>query len=467
MILHTKTIKKNAVIASATQMAKLYSQAISTFRTIYSSKVVTIAEKNALPAIHDFHNKNAIPLPATLTIILGNKIAEIGEGEKVSLYSPYPFPWRKETGGLTDEFSKKAWAYIEKNKTQPYSEIINENNSKFMRYAIADIMRPSCVACHNSHIDSPKTDWKPGDIRGILDIKIPLDNILSSTKNDLTFTILIYTALAILGLIGLIFEISKHKNETKQLAHAVKERTIELEQEKGIAIKANNAKTEFLSRMSHELRTPLHAVIGFSQLLKLDAKTGSQKENCNEVINASYHLLELINEVLDLSQIESGNLNVRTEEVEIDNILNEAIRLLTSFAEDKGINIDEYITTGYCVYADNTRLKQVFLNLISNAIKYNIKNGTVSVNVVLKKSDTIRINIVDTGLGLDKNQLDNLFTPFERLGAENSHIDGIGIGLTISKQLVELMNGKMGVISKPNEGSTFWVELKCVENKKI
>ena len=464
MISHTKTIESNAITSSAKQTAKLYSRAISTFREVYTSKVVTIAEKNGLPAIHDFHNKNAIPLPATLTIIFGNKISENGEGESISLYSPYPFPWRKETGGLRDEFSKNAWTHINNNKTEPYSEIFTEKNNKFMRYAIADIMRPSCIACHNSHIDSPKTDWKLGDVRGVLDIKIPLSNILSDTKNDIAFTIVIYAVLAILGLLGLVFVMSKHKNETKELERAVKERTFELEQEKIVAVEASNAKTDFLSRMSHELRTPMNAVLGFSQLMKLDAKTEIEKQNCDEITNAGNHLLELINEVLDLAKIESGNLDVSIEVVEIDKIVDETLKLLTSLAEDKGINIDEYVKTGYRVYADKTRLKQVFLNLISNAIKYNTKNGTVNVNAVLKEHDTMKINIVDTGLGFNENQLDKLFTPFERLGAEKSGIDGVGIGLTISKQLVKLMNGKMGVISKPNEGSTFWVELKRAEN---
>lgn len=463
MILHTKNIQQNAVISFGLQSAKLYSNAINTFRTIYTSKVVAIAEKNDLPATHDFNNTNAIPLPATLTIMFGNQIGERGLGEKVSLYSPYPFPWRKKTGGLRDEFSKKAWAHFSKNKTEPYYEIITENNNKLLRYATADTMRESCITCHNSHVDSPKTDWKPGDLRGILDVTIPLGNILTKTENDLAFTIVIYLVLAFLGVLGLVFMISKHKHEAEELENAVQIRTIELERERSKAIKANDAKSEFLSRMSHELRTPMNAILGFSQLMKLNAKTEIERQNCDEIINAGNHLLELINEVLDLAKIESGNIDISLKAVDIDNIVDEALKLLTPLSEDNGVYINEYLPTELYVYADTTRLKQVLLNLISNAIKYNKKNGSVTVNITPKEHGIIRINIIDTGSGLNENQLHDLFKPFERLGAEHNGIDGVGIGLSISKKFIEAMNGKIGVISIPNEGSTFWIELKSTE----
>ncbi len=463
MILHTKTIQQDAVISSGLQSAKLYSNAISTFRTIYTSEVITIASKNGLSITHGHNNNDAIPLPATLTIMLGNKIGESGVGEKVGLYSPYPFPWREKTGGLRDEFSKKAWAHFSKNKTDPYYAIITENNNKFLRYATADTMRESCITCHNSHADSPKTDWKLGDVRGILDVTIPLDNILTNTEYDLTFTIVIYVVLAILGVLGIIFMMSKHKYEADELEDAVKMRTNELEQERLKAIEANNSKTEFLSRMSHELRTPMNAVLGFTQLMQLDAKSETEKMYCDEITHAGDHLLELINEVLDLAKIESGNLDISLKPVNLDNIIGEALRLLTSLSEDKGVYINEYITTELYVCADKIRLKQVLLNLISNAIKYNKKNGSVKVNVTPKEHGIIRINIADTGLGLNKNQLRDLFKPFNRLGAEHSGIDGVGIGLTISKKFIEAMNGEIGVISAPNEGSTFWVELKSTE----
>ncbi|MBE9515731.1 MAG: DUF3365 domain-containing protein [Proteobacteria bacterium] len=459
MILHTKTLQKNAVIASGLHNASLYSEAISTFRTIYTSEVVSVAERNGLLVTHDYHNKEAIPLPATLSILFGNIIGESVSGAKVSLYSPYPFPWRIKTGGLKDEFSKEAWQYLSKNTSKPYFKIITNNNSNFLRYAVADKMRESCINCHNSHPESPKTNWKAGDVRGILDITIPLDNVLAKTRDDLAFTIVIYVALVFLGILGIMFMIAKHKTESKELENAVRMRTSELEQEKAKAIKANHAKTEFLSRMSHELRTPMNAILGFTQLIELDADSEKEKQNCKEILSAGNHLLELINEVLDLSRIESGNLDIKITSVSVDEMINETLGLLTSISEEKGIHISEYVPTGLYVYADNTRLRQVLLNLISNAIKYNHDNGNIRVDVTCKAADVVRISVSDTGHGLDESQLQNIFKPFERLGAENSGVDGVGIGLAISKQLIEAMNGRIGVKSTPDKGSTFWVEL--------
>lgn len=463
MILHTKTVQKNAVISSAIQNAKLFSHSISTFRSIYTSEVVAIAKKNGLIASHDYINKNTIPLPATLSILLGNKIGEDGSGEKVRLYSPYPFPWRKRSGGLIDEFSKKAWDYLSQNPSKPYSEVFTKDDNNYLRFATADIMQTSCVSCHNTHPDSPKTNWVTGDVRGVLDITIPMNDAVANAKNDLAITIIIYSVFALLSTLGVILMILKHNNEAKELEHAVMTRTIELEQEKLNAVAASNAKTEFLSRMSHELRTPMNAVLGFSQIMLLDAKTEIEKENFNEIINAGNHLLELINEVLDLTKIEEGRLDINLKSVAIDNVIGEAIKINKPLSENKGVHISSYTTTGLNIYADETRLKQVLINLISNAIKYNVNNGSVKIDVIPKDSGIIRVEITDTGAGLNESQLNDLFTPFERLGAEHSGIDGVGIGLTISKKLVEAMNGEIGVVSTVNKGSTFWLELKSSE----
>lgn len=463
MILHTKSIQKNAVISSAMHNAKLFSNAMSTFRSVYTSEVVAVANKSGLTASHDYINKNTIPLPATLSILLGNKIGENGSGENVRLYSPYPFPWRKKSGGLTDAFSKKAWEHFSRYPTKPYSEVFAKDNNNYLRFATADIMRTSCVNCHNAHPDSPKTNWVSGDVRGVLDITIPLNDVLANTKNDLTFTIIIYSVFALLSALGVILMMLKHKNESKELESAVMVRTIELEKEKLNAINASNAKTEFLSRMSHELRTPMNAVLGFSQLLQLDAKSEVEKEYCKEIMTAGNHLLTLINEVLDLAKIEAGKLDIALDPVDIDEVIDEVITIIRPLSEDKGIHIRSYTATGLNVYADNTRLKQVLINLISNAIKYNSNNGSVTVDATPVEPGIIRIEITDTGIGLNEEQLNNLYKPFNRLGAEHSGVDGIGIGLTISKKLVEAMNGKVGVISTVNKGSTFWLELKSAE----
>ncbi len=228
------------------------------------------------------------------------------------------------------------------------------------------------------------------------------------------------------------------------------------------AERANQAKSLFLSRMSHELRTPLNAILGFGQLLESDPRhplPPTQLENVQLILNAGRHLLELINEVLDLARIESGKFAINLESVDIQPAFGECRRLVAPAAEARGIRIDCTAAAGcHTVLADPTRLKQVLLNLLSNAIKYNRKEGGVSVRCE-RLGDRLRIGITDTGPGLTPEQQALLFKPFERLDADRQAIEGTGIGLALSKRLIDLMHGALGVESAPGAGSTFWMEL--------
>jgi PAS domain S-box-containing protein len=243
------------------------------------------------------------------------------------------------------------------------------------------------------------------------------------------------------------------------LENRVQKRTAELKAAKDEAERASLAKSEFLSSMSHELRTPLNAILGFSQLLEHDALSVDQRESVHQILRAGWHLLELINELLDLARIEAGKLTVSNEIVPLAPLLHECQMLIQPLAETRGIRIVE--SGKDCidsVQADRTRLKQVLLNLFSNAVKYNREQGTVG--IVCKKMDTvIQIRITDTGAGLSDEQQARLFAPFERLGADKSVTEGTGIGLALSRRLMDLMHGRIGVDSKPGLGSTFWIEL--------
>lgn len=245
--------------------------------------------------------------------------------------------------------------------------------------------------------------------------------------------------------------------------HAADKMAREREAAREAADRANRAKSEFLSHMSHELRTPLNAVLGFAQLLEMDPLTTAQKEGTAEILNAGRHLLELIDELLDISRIEAGVLRLAIEPVNAVDAVEECISLLRPLAGQQGVTLHlegkpDAQGTMY-VAADRQRLKQVVLNLISNGIKYNRPNGSVRVAFEPTGHRRLKIDVTDTGLGIPTERMEQLFTPFERLGAEASNIQGTGLGLALSKGLVEAMGGTISIASELGTGTTFSLEL--------
>jgi signal transduction histidine kinase/CheY-like chemotaxis protein len=226
------------------------------------------------------------------------------------------------------------------------------------------------------------------------------------------------------------------------------------------ADRANKAKSEFLSRMSHELRTPLNAILGFGQLLELDQLTVNQRIGVTHILKGGRHLLNLIDEVLDISRIESGYMHYSLEPVPVMNLLTEALDMIQPMASQRKIPLENSgaEAEGRYVMADRQRLKQILLNLLSNAVKYNREAGRVIVSYSEEKG-RVRLSVRDCGVGIPAHKLEMLFTPFERLGAEQGSVEGTGLGLALSKRLAEMMGGGLGVESNPGEGSTFWVEL--------
>jgi PAS domain S-box-containing protein len=249
---------------------------------------------------------------------------------------------------------------------------------------------------------------------------------------------------------------------TDMTAH--KQAEMVLIQARDLAEKANRAKSDFLSSMSHELRTPMNAVLGFAQLLESEDLTADQHDSVKEILTAGYHLLELINQVIDLSKIESEKIEIGREKIDLADLVQHCMMLIEPLTVKNAITIVNNIstTTHFTVLADSLRLKQVLLNLTSNAIKYNQVGGSVTLSAELGKPQTVRIKVIDTGKGLSKLQLAKLFQPFERLGAKNSNIEGTGIGLCISKKLIEAMGGAIGVESAEGQGCCFWIEVPLV-----
>jgi signal transduction histidine kinase/CheY-like chemotaxis protein len=258
----------------------------------------------------------------------------------------------------------------------------------------------------------------------------------------------------------------------EELESRVSERTVELERSNqdlalasAAAEEANRAKSKFLSNMSHELRTPLNAILGFGQLLDQNNGSGMTPEKhhafVDHIVQAGHHLLALINDILNFAQIEAGQLSLSLEPVPLDDVLDECGTMMEPIATKRDVHLLMPSSAKLIVQADRTRLRQVLLNLLSNAIKYNHEHGSVFVHCRRIETDRVRVTVQDTGIGLNPEQLSALFQPFNRLGQEAGIHEGTGIGLVVTKHLVELMGGQMGVTSEKGTGSAFWIEMRA------
>lgn len=292
---------------------------------------------------------------------------------------------------------------------------------------------------------------------------------------DITLGPMRNTAGEITHVLGFAVDVTERKLAEKklqllneELETRVEQRTADIKAAKEEAERANQTKSEFLSRMSHELRTPLHAIIAFSDLILYEKDLDPKLEKHIQHINkAGDHLLALIDDVLDLARIESGELTILVKPVKLQGVLEECYSLIKPIAQDAEVNLSFDPHVDYIVMANHTSLKQALLNLLSNAVKYNQQQGTITVNYEVNNNKRLRINVIDTGKGLSTKQQKQLFMPFERMGAELTKVTGTGIGLTITQRLVNMMGGTVGAESTVGKGSNFWIELPLSDEQKF
>lgn len=461
---HTKNIEKAALERAAAS----YSHAISTFRSFYSKEVLSKLHDSEVKVSHNYKGEpSTIPIPATMTIDLTKKINSRDRHINISVVSQYPYPWRHQN--KLNEFEKQANKWFKTSAESSFSEVININEEDFLGFASPMRMTESCVTCHNNHPDSPKKDWKIGDVRGLQVVYMPLN--IASTGNQLGLSYLIgFIVLSFVGAFSVILWLTNNNQiafaEVGQKTRKLQKAMNDLGIAKQTADNANKAKGDFLANMSHEIRTPMNAIIGLSHLALHSDHDQNQNQNYFQKINNSAtNLLNIINDILDFSKIEAGRMDIEVADFELDKLLQSVYDINYIRAEDKGISLSIHrdFSIPNTLKGDLVRLNQILTNLISNAIKFT-ETGNVQVDVIpVAIADdelTLRISVTDTGVGIAEEKLDSLFEAFTQADASTTRrFGGTGLGLSITKQLTELMSGKINIESKPDQGTKIIIEL--------
>jgi len=492
MKLKTEAIKSNAI-----SMAKLYIGVFDELRSTYTSEVVATARRFGLNITHNYHDiEGAIPLPATFSMLIGEKISLRKEGGKVKLYSAYPFPWRSNKGGLSDEFEKKSWEALLANSKLPHLEFDLNGEQKYLRYSIADIMRAECINCHNTHPDTPKSNWKTGDVRGVLEVNIPLDNVINQVESDIEglLSILVFSILLTYLLVTIL--VYKLRNNTALLEQQVYERTTDLNHQVQIRKKAEKtlqqrntelqsnqlkltyaieqskkadiAKNDFLANVSHELRTPLNGISGVCQLLKFGELTEKQGEYIDIIKNSVNDEVKIIDNILNMADLENSSYIIEEESFDLISLLNNELKSYIEILENKKVVLQALEMSAAVereipetVTGDAKIIRQIISSFLENACKFT-EQGSIrtSIEIINQENNclTIKISIKDTGIGIDKQDQETVFDKFLQANSSSTRQHGgTGLGLAICKQLAELIEATIGVESEPGKGSTFWL----------
>lgn len=570
LIPHLEERQSHTNAYEESQRLKTY---ITMFRTYYNHDILSKIKKHSDLKVNFDHktNDNTVPLPATVLHDMAENFTN-GTDVSVQMYSNFPFPNRENR--ILDKFQKESLAYLLKNPDKQFSREEIIDGKSVYRTSFPDFLsETSCVSCHNSRADTPKNDWKLGDIRGVIEVSVPLHHSLNSSQN-LTYNILIFILLNFSVLIIYYFILMKKRNKTLEEKFVNKDKILSeykkavdlgaivsktdkngiityandafinisgysrdeligkshnlvrhsdtskeiftelwktilnknvwqgdiknrkkdgssyfvhasvvpiLDEKNEIveflairydstslhkAIKkahiAEKAKGDFLANMSHELRTPLNAIIGFSQILQRRKTLDEKDKNYVSKIHISgENLLRLVNSILDFSKIEEGKMDCVLVNTDISELFDETIVLIESQAKKKKIQITlNGLDTKQNIVVDKQLLKQVFINILSNSVKFTPQNGHVNINYEFKDSKH-HFSICDDGIGIAKDDITNIFSPFKQgSNAKQTQVKGTGLGLAISHKIItELHNGKISVQSEINKGTCFFITL--------
>ncbi|MBV1908805.1 MAG: response regulator [Kangiellaceae bacterium] len=479
--LYLSNISRQIIEENSISGARRYLEALTEFRTLYTSEVVNTAKQQGIVVSHNYSEiEGAIPLPASLSMALGEKIGQHQSGAKTFLYSRYPFPWREDENKrlFSESFVIDAWQELNSQPEQAYFRFEEYNGRPSIRFAVADIMRPACVNCHNDHPQTPKSDWKEGDVRGVMEVILPVNVAQAASQSTInsTFTILAVMTLLLSVIIGVVFtrrkrdqkklflsnrELVKQRTEIQKNNRAISSAHEKLEMHAAELTIALQCKSEFLACMSHEIRTPMNGVIGMLRLLMNTPMNDDQQQKTTLAKNSAESLLTVINDILDSSKIDEGKLELELIEFDLVQLLTDSISSLAVRAEAKNLELilDLSRIEQTMVKGDPGRIRQILTNLVGNSIKFT-EHGEIIVSASLKMVSPMKYQfdctVHDTGIGIPADKQANLFDLFTQVDISTTRVyGGTGLGLSISKRLCELMGGTINLCSELGQGSVF------------
>jgi len=483
--LYLLKLESQLVESIALKDAAQYSNALTQFRTLYTSEVVERAREGGTMVTHNYlEEPGSIPLPATLSILLGNRMDQSSEAS-VSLYSDYPFPWRRAAGGPRDSFQWRALAQLREDPSRAVTEFQSVQGHKVLRYATADLMRPSCVACHNSHPDSPKTDWKVGDIRGVLEVTRPIVERQTPARATLRNFVALLAAIVIIGMAGLTLlaaRLRRQSSVSAQLASEAIRINRELEQESSERARAQAQSQEFEAQVhhaqklesigilaggiAHDFNNLLMAVQGNSELALAQLPEDSRaRDNLLKIERSAVRAAELTEQLL----VYAGRARRERTQVDLGALVRDMSRLLATSVPPGVQQSYELADSLPTVTGDSAQLQQVIMNLITNAAEACGSSGRVRVTTGIEElhqemltgaifgsevepGPYVYLEVEDDGVGIDDATLARIFDPFF-----STKSDGRGLGLAALQGIVRSHGGALIVVSTPGHGTRFRV----------